>query len=263
MIAIIKEVKVSKPTHLVILDTEYERRRLVNKRYSLRAFARSLDIDAGLLSKVLRTDHTLSLARARRLAEKLGLEGDGFIQFCESIAQLKVEKQMGRVEESVPVKILDNDIVDMISNLYHYAILELTFSIDFKADARWIARRLKITVIDAQYALERLKRIGLLVEKDGKLVKADLHFQLKDKTRTSPALRKQQAEIIDRSRQALENQSIDLRSTTGMTMCIDPDKIPLAKNMINEFMFRLCELLESGKRKEVFQLSVSLFSLEK
>ena len=61
---------------------------------------------------------------------------------------------------------------------------------------------------------------------------------------------------------ALENDPLERRSTTGMTMAIDPSKLPVARKLIEDFMFKLCEVLESGERAALYQLSVSLFSLD-
>ena len=51
------------------------------------------------------------------------------------------------------------DKFSVISEWYHYAILELTYVSGFKADYKWIARKLSITVEEAKVAIERLIRL--------------------------------------------------------------------------------------------------------
>ena len=61
---------------------------------------------------------------------------------------------------------------------------------------------------------------------------------------------------------SLENDPIHTRSMTSMTMAIDPKKIKQAKELIDEFEINLSEFLEHGKKKEVYQLCISLFPLK-
>jgi uncharacterized protein (TIGR02147 family) len=50
----------------------------------------------------------------------------------------------------------------LLSLWHHFAILELTHIRGFKADSRWIAKTLGISVADVNIALQRLLRLGLL-----------------------------------------------------------------------------------------------------
>ena len=63
--------------------------------------------------------------------------------------------------------------------------------------------------------------------------------------------------------ESLEKDTIEDRDITSMTMAIDPDRLPLAKSLIAEFTRQLCETLETGKQKRVYQLGVSLYPLQK
>lgn len=55
------------------------------------------------------------------------------------------------------------DTCSVISDWYHYAILELTYVSGFKANPNWIVKKLSITVEESKSAVERLKRLGLLL----------------------------------------------------------------------------------------------------
>jgi len=48
----------------------------------------------------------------------------------------------------------------------------------------------------------------------------------------------------------------------GMTMAVDPKKLPLAKQRIQEFNRELSSLLETGDRTQVYQFQSCLFPLE-
>jgi transcriptional regulator with XRE-family HTH domain len=71
----------------IYLRQELERRKSKNARYSLRAFAKSLKIDNGQLSKIIAGKALLSVDLADQLAKKLKLTGDERKEFLVSAAE--------------------------------------------------------------------------------------------------------------------------------------------------------------------------------
>ncbi len=70
----------------LILKSKLESRKIKNKRYSLRAFARDLDIDASYLAKINSGKVLLSVDLAAQIANKLNLSQDKYTQFILSAA---------------------------------------------------------------------------------------------------------------------------------------------------------------------------------
>lgn len=250
------------------LTAELERRRADNKRYSLRAFAADLELNPGYLSRVISGQTHLTVGAAKRAAKALELtkvEAKRLIDSAAVSAQLRIvnrEAPEMEVSSAPPLAAeLDADTYAVISDMHHYAILEATFLDEFKPEPKWIAKRLGITALETEYAIARLLRLGLLKREDGTLKKTNASLTTKDKSFTTPALKKSQRQIMRLARHALDRDPIETRSSTGMTMAIDPAKLPLAKQMIQAFMEQLCEVLESGERREVYQMGVNLFSL--
>lgn len=152
------------------------------------------------------------------------------------------------------------DDFNTISDWYHFAILEMTFISDFKSDPKWIAKRLGISVHEANDAIDRLKRLELLVESDGKLTKSDKNLATPT-DHVSRAIRKRHKQILDRAKEALDEVEISERDFTSITMAIDPNKIELAKEKIKKFRRELSSVLEKGNPKEVYELSIQFFPL--
>jgi hypothetical protein len=48
----------------------------------------------------------------------------------------------------------------MISDWYHFAILDLTRLDDFQPEPAWVSRKLGLTVSEVKIAVERLLRLG-------------------------------------------------------------------------------------------------------
>jgi len=255
------------PYYRLFLQSELARRCRKNPRYSLRAFAGHLDMDPGAFSRILNGKRPLSPRLARRLTDSLSLAPEDQMRFLNSVAQDRayqgLQSLVGPPPEPEEAEEVSHDRFQVIADLYHYAILELTFVEDFQDDPRWIGKAVGITAIEAQLAVARLLRLGLLERKDGVLRKNRRQITTSDKHLTTPALRHHQRQVLTGALESLEKDSLEERDITSMTMAIDPEKLPLAKRLIAEFTKQLCETLETGNQKRVYELGVSLYPLQK
>jgi uncharacterized protein (TIGR02147 family) len=256
----------------ICLKDELAKRCDKNPRYSVRAFAKALGLDSGALSRILNGERVPSEKVARKILGRLELTPADQERFLASIADMHRGRGLKRLNpffrklHSRPaprVNELSIDLFRVIGDWYHYALLELTFVEGFESEPRWIASQLGITVAETNLAIERLLNLGLLVRtEDGRLTKSLEQLTTGDKHVTTPALRRHQKQILEKAVQSLENDPIEKRSMTSMTMAIDPELMPIAKQMIEQFTLNLCQLLESGKRKQVYELGVSLYPVQ-
>src|SRR6185436_5184266 len=125
-----------------------------NPRYSLRAFAKFLGVDHATLSQWLRGRRRLTEKAIGRVGARLKLSPKSIALYVAS------ERLRDGRDEAEPrqrdVQQLASDTANLISDWYHYAILELVRLREFKPDSRWIARVLGITVDEVNVALQRL-----------------------------------------------------------------------------------------------------------
>jgi uncharacterized protein (TIGR02147 family) len=142
------------------LQAELGRRCAGNPHYSLRAFARHLAVDHATLSQLLRGRRRSTPATIEKLAQRLGLDAHTIALYVAD------EQQAGQMHESAAamreVQQLAHDTVNLISDWYHWSILELVRLPEFQPDTRWIARVLGITPDEVNIAVTRLVRLGLL-----------------------------------------------------------------------------------------------------
>lgn len=248
-----------------------------NPKYSLRAFAKTLQVDASILSKVLRGERFFSESLASEVIERLAMGGEERELFLSSLARARIgaglrrmsPAQRRRVETlrdpagpGTPPRELTVDLFKLIADWHHFAILELTRVRGFQSDPRWIARRLGISVPEAVDAVERLKMLELIEEREGRLFATTFHLNAATPT-TSAAQRRRQRQVLEKSLHSLENHPVEIRNHSARTVAIDPARIPEAKKRIEEFMIGLCDELASGEKKQVYELAVQLFPLEK
>ena len=251
------------------LSSELARRCDQNPRYSLRSFARALETPAGVVSRILSGKAIPSYKRALKLMAHLNLGPDKHEVFMASVAQAHLARKPKRLNPAfrkkqnvAPLQDLNLDLFRVIADWYHYGILMLTFVPEFKNDPKWIAGQLSISESEAMLAIERMKKLELLEEKNGKLIARE-NFTTAHKDITTPALRKHQRQILEKAIYSLENDPIEVRSVTSLTMAINPKKLKQAREVIARATQELSELLESGSRSQVYQLSMALYPLQK
>jgi plasmid maintenance system antidote protein VapI len=236
----------------LFLQSELVRRCEANEKYSLRAYARSLRIAPSALSAILNGKRPVTHKMKLRLGLSLGLSPQDLGHFQESKTQ----------GHTLKFQQLALDTYAVISDWYHYAILELTHLKNFRTDPKWIAKSLGITTSEVNIAVERLQRVGLLkIENDSWLdTTPDGHATNIQGDLTSAASRKLQRQILEKSIRALDDIPIAKRDHTSMTMAINPEDLPEAKEKITRFRRELCAFFEKrGRPTQVYQLAVSLY----
>ena len=228
------------------LQEEFLKRVRRNPRYSIRAFAKSLEMDHSTLAKLLRGERPLGARAREKLRDRLGLGPDETRE--TEYAQLSL------------------DTFNLIADWHHYAILELMRIESFRPDPRWMARTLGITHAEVTAATERLVRCGLLEIKANGTWK-DLTGGTSTTTGssfTAAAFRKLQRQLLEKAIQCLEEIPMEDRDNSNMLIAIDTSRLPQAKQRIKKFRRELAQFLSRGKRRnQVYNLSVALFPLSR
>jgi uncharacterized protein (TIGR02147 family) len=241
-----------------------------NPRYSIRAFARSLGVDVGALSRILAGKQVPSYKLSQKILSVLELSPEEQERFFASVAEKQRSRNLQRLnpvlrrfkaQASTPAD-LSIDLYRVIADWYHFAILELTFIEDLQSSPSWIAKELGIPVAEATLAIERLIKLNLLKIESGRYIKTEEQLSTMDKHLTTPALRRNQEQFLEKAIDSLENDPIEERNMSSMTMAIDPDRLPIAKQLIREFNQSLCRFLESGKRRRVYNLEIALYPIQ-
>jgi transcriptional regulator with XRE-family HTH domain len=245
----------STQTFRKFLQDELLRRVDRNPGYSLRAFARSLGINPASLSRILRGQRIISEDMREKLAQRLGLHPTEYQQL-----DLNDSSEPGAQAQYHQLSL---DAFQVISDWYHYAILELVNTRGFKPDARWVATRLGITTSEVHAAVERLTRLGMLeVTEEGQWINASGSNTNIAADMRAAAYRKLQRQSLEMAIRALDEVPIEKRDQSTMTMSVDSRKLPEAAERITRFRRELCEFLEQGNtRDHVYQLVVSLYPL--
>ena len=247
-----------------------------NPQYSLRAFSKALGLDPSTFSQLLSGKRFPSLRLAEKLFQRLDFSPLEMKEALQSIAEAKTNAGLKRISpalrhllspaagsSSAPSRDLSIDIFKIISDWYHFAILELIFTQNFNSEPTSIADALGISLAKTNAALERMLELELIEIVNGKIVRRETQLMSADQHLTTAAHRRRQKQVLEKSIESLENDPIEIRNHTAMTFAIDAKKIPEAKKKIAKFTQEMTQFLESGVRDQVYEMTINFFPLQK
>lgn len=160
-------------------DVFLERRRK-NERYSLRSFARSLNLSPAMMTGILQRRKGLSLKSAIQISEKLKLAELEAAYFCDMVsaahARSRSERKLSaqRVtlyrhldhssqrEKDENFEILRHDEMEFLKSWYYSVLLEYINLKGSVAELSQMASELNIGIHTIRTALERLRKLGLV-----------------------------------------------------------------------------------------------------
>jgi uncharacterized protein (TIGR02147 family) len=229
-----------------------------NNSFSLRAFARLLDVSPASLSEFMNGKRILSPKMIMKLADRLCLPPEQFSELSDRINRDK--KGLEHNPESTrKVVQIQNDQYFLVADWHYYGILCLAETKDFQDNSKWIAERLKTTQKKVQEAMERLLRLGLLeYNEQGVLTYNDIELSTSEDI-PNTSLKKRHSDNLEAAKDSLFFDDVMLRDFSFATMAIDPAKLPEAKKMIREFQDKLFNFLEQGEKKEVYEICMQIF----
>ena len=220
-----------------------------NPQFSLRAFARMVNVSPAVLSRILSGKRKLTFSLATRIADALALAPDQRIfstnYTCATSSDLSV------------------DCFTAMKDWYHYAITQLILLEEFREDHKWIAKMLGISELESKIAIDRLLKLEVL-DRDvsGNLFKTNMHLATSTEIAAS-GIKHFQKEILKKAMQALDSTDSGERNISSLTIAINENNLAEAKKEIRRFKQRMSELLTSGDKTRVYNLGVHLFPLSK
>lgn len=234
-----------------------------NPHYSLRAFARDLDMHPSTLSQVMKGKRGLPLKHASDIAGRLSLGPKEKTLFMESFFRTKTSIDDIKIGELDERFMLDESYYKVIAEWEHYAVLELFELKDFKLTIESVVQYFGITENRTDVVINNLLTCGLLIHNEqGELVKAHPDIRTTEDIK-SQALRDSHKETILMGVDKLEEIEVELRDFSSTTVAIDPSKLPEAKTIIREFRQKMAALLRDGEKMDVYQLAIQFYPLTK
>lgn len=240
------------------LKKTFDERKAKNPAYSLRAFARSLNMDSSSLSAIMRGKRHVTAKLAKRIIDELGIVDPMEIQTL--MMQIISESETVVDDDSLNYRDLAMDAAETVSSWHFFAILATLELDEFVPTESSIAKRLGLTQSTVQDALEKMQRLAL-VEK----VASRWRLTGKNLATSAPvanqSLRAGHRQNISKALQSLDLDPVETRDISGITMAISKAQLPRARKLIQDFRRRMSVFLETGRRNAVYRLNIQLFPL--
>lgn len=240
---------------LGILREEFTTRQKRNARYSLRAFARALQIHSSTLSAIMSGKRKITPQQAQRILRVLEIPPKE-----RKVILLNLMSE-GK-DAQIFYHTLSDDIFSVVASWEHFALLSCLDLTSTGQTEKALAAKLKISETEAREALLRLKRFNLVLQVDNLWHATGKSFTTNDQV-PSEACRQNNREYITKALASLENHSVEDRDISGITMAISSKKLPAAKKIIQNFRREMAEFLETDPKDEVYRLNIQLFPLSK
>jgi uncharacterized protein (TIGR02147 family) len=252
------------------LRDAFEERIERNAAYSLRAFARDLDLSVASLSRVLAGKQGLSEKTATRIAKNLDLNETELGVFQNLVRSQHARSKSVRMKarstlhsHEVQVAELSLEYFRTIADWYHFAILELTELDGFKPDVNWIAKRLDVPAPKIKSAIQRMLELELLEVLPNGRYKKTADFRATPSGIPSRALKRRHHQILSKAQAALLQQPVNEREFASVTFGLHPEDLDWAKQEMLKFRRALTKRLSANPKKcRLYELSMSLFSLD-
>ncbi len=253
------------------LRRELDRRLGSNPRYSMRAFARHLNMSPGELSEVLREKRPISSRACQKVARALNLSPAEFKHLLVLATTAGHSAENG---EAAPLKAalaaaqihrLDEDRFRLVSDWWCFAILSLLDLEEIKWTSTEIASRFGLTLLQAQSAMDRLERLSLVKKSTGDRATAtkDLVEHLSEVP--SEAIRRYHRSLLEKAIAALDTHNQNERDITGIGFAVDHRDLKAIAREIAEFQDQLLAKYARKRRgrkfDSVYQFETALFRL--
>jgi uncharacterized protein (TIGR02147 family) len=256
-----------------ILKSEFEHRQNMNESYSLRGFAQKLGIAPSKISEILNHKQGLSEKLALKICNELRFSQDETNHFINTVKahcskSPKVRAEYTKILEQRNRKIESFDIQEslfsIISNWYHFAILELMNTEDFQSGPKWISKRLSISLQDAKHGIQNLEKLGLIEEKNNDFKPTGVNLRTSDGIGSS-SIKKFNDQILTKAKDAIYEQDVSKRHLSTLTVGVNEEIIPEVFEKISAFRKELNQFISNHSKNNnteaVYCFSSQFFEL--
>lgn len=252
------------------LKLELENRLKRRPHYSLRAFARDLEMSPAALNDFMKGKAGLSLERALFVSKKLSLTSEHADHFVDLVASKHARTKADRATAEIRAKNrirsqtseLSLDLFKSVADWQHFAILELV-DLDPKFHSvKALSKTLNLSVPKTKTSIERLVRIELLdVSED--LWKTTSPKTYIGKQTPSEAIQTAHKQFLEKAADALNEQDIAAREFQTGLFTIRADDIPALKEELQlQFRKTIQKFTQKPDKDALYCLGQQFFRLD-
>ena len=261
--------------YIQMITAEFHNRKLGNKSYSLRAFARDIQMEAPRLSMILNKKKGVSLTKAREIVKHFSWcddDKDLFLNLVESShGRSKKSREMAESKileiNNDRVNSLENFLVDdeflQIAEPIHYLVIEGLKIQTIEKTIDGLSSIINYSKSDIETAVSRLCHLGYLSVTNGNIEVEEYILNSGGKV-PSMALRKHHLNHLQSAIRAVNEQDVNERILSSLTIAVPKDIVPEIAKKINSFRREINEFIlnhQNQNKTEVYCLASQFFKL--
>jgi uncharacterized protein (TIGR02147 family) len=253
------------PYYLHLLNACYSEKKQRNSSYSIRSFAKQLDVNPGVLNQIMNGKRGLPFQLAEKFIEKLKLPETQQDLFMRSAFYSKQELdtlQKERAYKNVFLMTESEQHRTIMLEWEYYAFIALMDVQDFNSNLGWCARKLGIQLGRMEEVVELLLNTKIIGFELGNY-KCEFDKISYGIDRDSKTFQQIQKKNLVQASEKIESCPDSQSHYNSITLAIQPKNIRRAKLLIDDFIVRLTSLLEDGEQDDVYKFNVQLFPVSK
>ena len=240
------------------LEAELKRRKKKNPSYSIRSFARDLELDATALSRILSGKRAIGTKTAKRILSKLRLEPTAKDALLRSLLS---PEEYGVPEDCDYMELTPEQVGQMDEWIYS-ALIALARSKSARLDVAAFATFFGMPITKVESYVKKLLAFGF-IKKTETGMKATQGRSTAPYEMNSRALNQIKIGFIQCAIEAMGVHAENDLDISGITLLISKEKLQEASLRIKAFRRSLAKFLESDQGDDLFRLNIQLFPLKK
>ena len=261
-------------TYPTILLQVLDERIRSNPSYSMRSFARDLNIAPSTLSEILKGKKGISSQKASEIVKTLRLP-DWQASYFMNLVALKhsrkrsdkdaAAKNIEALKSHVNVEKVKAEALKSLTSTLDLAILESIHLKNFNNTHEWIADKLKVTPAEILFCVERLVSAKLLeISSEGKWTDLSPFFSTTDGI-PSEAIRSFNIDILRTMEKKIINEPVTDRVMKSVIFSVEEKHMIEARNILDDAIAKIVNLSSKSEEKKdhVVCFSSQLFFLLK
>lgn len=256
------------------LDDELRARCQHNPKYSLRAFARDLQVSSSRLSQIIGKKGTVSFSTAQKISRKMAmtaLEAKYFqnLALFEGNRSLKMRSNakanLKKLRQQRSLKVVKSNFQGILSKWYYVPLLEI-LTLKKRPSNRSISQCLGCSLEELEEAITSLIKAGYLCTKSSakniSIFKKSNSF-IKIESKTSATLIKNfHKRLIGLSTSAIDVQAIESRKYLSTVLTLRKDRVQEARVDLEEFSGKFnAKYAIEEKGDSVYGFNIQFFQL--
>jgi uncharacterized protein (TIGR02147 family) len=240
--------------------------------YSLRAFARDLDLSPSFLSMLMREKSGLSIEQAHKISKALQLndkEKEHLLllteaEFSRSFSmKKKAREKLAKISSERSFKTIDDNYKEIIQDWIHPAILEFCQIKSGKMEPDEISHFFERSIDDVKRAIQRLVKAGLLEFRHGLYVVQEVNYQVTP-GELSYSVQNFHRQLMHRALISMERDPFSHRFLNSYVIKVKKEKLDQMQKkleaLVEEFVGGLSDEKEAD---HIFGVSFQFFPLSR